>query len=748
MYVVVAYAGLEAADLLLPALEAPEWIFRVLVGLAFSGFPVAVVLAWFFDLTPAGFESTDSKVVHGSRAAIWLRRGLMALVGVATLALGALALRRGLPEPVVSNPDQVMVFPLVVPEGSALSASVGEDISTMIGHALDRAGSLRWIDAWSAMESEQQADPRRLTPTVARELARARGSGHFVLGRVVGGADSAVVLLDLFDVREPLPVRRASAEGSSQDPWRLGLQAANQLLTALIDEPPQDFGDRFTRRDPAAVAHFLTGESAFRRSRHAEALGAYRQAFQVDPGFADAAIRGAQAASWEHRSDEAALMVSAALSLDLDPRDRAFAEGMRAYLEGDSERALAALERAVSLDPEMAAAHAQLGETYHHLAPSRRRPDSVATVAFERAYAIDSTASGVLYHLAQHRIRAGGSTDGTSLADQLRASASNPDLVAEIDLSVGCVTGGPGAVDWSSLAHAHPGPLMEAAVNLAAGDTRWGCAEAAYRALLAHDTVTTGWEVGRRWSSLKGLHMLLLATGRVEEGMVLLDSARVSLAALRRVADPTAAAEHRPSERDETPVQFAELLFLLDEAAGYPTAGRAAAVAAENRSPSGAYDFDNNFRLWFLGVWEASRGNAVAVRAIARRMEARVATRPGTPRDSLLARAMQAHAALAEGDTTTALEVLRALRPTGDVQWNAADALGLERLTHARVAQARGHAAESRDVSTYLEATPSSYPLFLLPALEVRAEAMEQSMRRSDAQAIRRRIDRLAGTSP
>jgi len=743
MYVVVAFALLQAADLLLPALGAPYWVFRGLVGLAFLGLPVTLALSWYFDLTPEGLKEADSDVVRGGAGPIWLRRGLLGAVAVSALLLGGIAIMRAVPTTAELDPNRIVVFPLVVPEGGALGASVGEDIATMIGHALDRAASLRWIDGWGFLTPEQQRDLRTLTLPGARSIASAQGSGRFVVGRVVAGPDSVTVLLDLFDVAEELPLQRASARGGASDSWRLGLRAASQLLPSLIDDVPSDFGARFTERDPAAVAQFLSGESAFRRARYAEALTAYQAAFETDPAFPEAAIRGGQSASWRHRSQEASLLVEAALALDLTPRDRAFARGLRAYLAGDSEGALTALEEALTLDPGMAAAHAQVGETYHHLAPSRRYPDSVATASFRQAYALDPTAGGVLYHLAQHRIRSESPGALLGLDAQFRAAAADPELVAEIDLSVRCAVDGPGAVDWQEEARRRPGPLVEAAVNLAAGEPRWPCAEAAYRALLAHDTVTSGWEVGRRWSSLKGLMALLLATGRTGEAMELLDAARSSVGELRVVAAPTHTRPVGGASGDGNPVQFAELLLLLAEAAGYPTDGRGAAVAAENRDPDGTYRSQNNARLWFLGIWEASRGDAPAARGVASRMQERVATGPGAVRDSLLAAAMAGHAALAEGDSTAALVILSSLRPRGDIQWNEADALGYERLVHARLALALGRPAEAVEVTTWLESTPSIYPLFRPEALEIRAVAMEVLRLNSDARVVRERRERL-----
>ena len=742
MYVVVAFAVLQGADLILPALGVPDWVFRGLVGVAFLGLPITLALSWTFDLTPEGLKEAESDVVVGGSRTVWLRRGVLGLVGACTVLLGGLVLFRALPSNVDLDPDRIVVFPFVVPQG-ALAASTGEDIATVIGHALDRAASLRWIDGWAFLEPEQRGDPRTLTRAEARRIAAAQGSGRFVMGRVVIGGDSLTILLDLFDVAEDLPLDRASARGSMAEPWRPGLRAASQLLPSLIGEVPADFAARFTERNPAAVAQFLSGEAAFRRARYAEALAAYQSAFDLDPDFPEAAIRGAQAASWRHRSQEASLLVEAALALDLTERDRAFAEGLQAYLEGDSERALEALEVALALDPRMAAAHAQVGEVYHHLAPARRLPDSVATEAFRQAYALDPTAGGVLYHLAQHRLRTEDTGALSGLGLQFRAAAADPELVSEIEISTRCAFGGPGGVDWKEEANLRPGPLAEVAVNLGAGEERWPCAEAAYRALLAHDTATSGWEVGRRWSSLKGLMGLLLATGRTGDALALVDAAANSLDELRRIADPTAVVDPSTDAEAGGPIQFAELLLLLAEAAGYSTEGRAEAVAAENREGDGSYRSSNSARLWYMGIWEASRENGAAVSRLARSMEERLAAGPASARDSLLTGAMAGHAALAGGDSTGALGILRTLRPRGDIQWNEADALGYERLVHARLALALGRPSEAVDVTTWLESTPSVYPLFRPAALEIRAAALEMLRLHGDARIVRERRERL-----
>ncbi len=58
-YVVAAWLLLQAADLLLPIYNAPEWILPAFATLLFLGFPVAILLAWAYDITPMGVKRAE-----------------------------------------------------------------------------------------------------------------------------------------------------------------------------------------------------------------------------------------------------------------------------------------------------------------------------------------------------------------------------------------------------------------------------------------------------------------------------------------------------------------------------------------------------------------------------------------------------------------------------------------------------------------------------------------------------------------
>jgi hypothetical protein len=54
IYALIAWLLLQIGDVVLGPLGAPGWVMRALIVLVVAGFPVALLLAWFFEFTPAG----------------------------------------------------------------------------------------------------------------------------------------------------------------------------------------------------------------------------------------------------------------------------------------------------------------------------------------------------------------------------------------------------------------------------------------------------------------------------------------------------------------------------------------------------------------------------------------------------------------------------------------------------------------------------------------------------------------------
>src|SRR5207248_3991648 len=92
-YIIAAGFIIQIASAVFPAWELPNWTFRLLVTLLLIGFPIALILAWAFDVTPQGIRATKAPA-----AATHLRRNVSILattrVPVSTAAAVPRAARR------------------------------------------------------------------------------------------------------------------------------------------------------------------------------------------------------------------------------------------------------------------------------------------------------------------------------------------------------------------------------------------------------------------------------------------------------------------------------------------------------------------------------------------------------------------------------------------------------------------------------------------------------------------------------
>jgi serine/threonine-protein kinase len=640
--------------------------------------------------------------MHDQTAPVRRRGRILAVLAACTLGIAALLWRLVVSSHGSLDVNRIMVYPLVVTGDFRGPRTLGEDVATMIGSALDGAGPLRWIDGWPLLDSEGRENVRTLTLARARSLARAHRCAYFMTGRVVARGESTDVFVELQDARGDSIVARGKATGLVTDAWRQGLRAVNGVLPKLILADAPDLAAEWQNRSPSAVASFLLGEAAFRRTHLEDALAHYRNAVKADSSFVLSAIRGAQAASWAHQASEATSLIEVATRQRMSPRYAHFARGYAAYLNGAADTAASEFRRTLALDPEMPTAWLQLGETYIHLLPSAGNPDSLAEVAFEEAHRLDPSATNVLFHLIEIRLRRGELARAEPLLRTFLAANPDTILARQVQIMAACVRTGPANVDWRNATEARPVVLLAAATALAGAGSQLPCAMEGFTALLHSDTLAQAG--GRRFAALKGLHNLLVAQGRTAEA-----AARIDAAVARGDGGSS--------------------LYLLDAPLVPEFADRAQQVAHQD-----ALQYGPNYtncpypsRLWLLGVWEAHAGRAEVVAAIARDLHQR-ALKDGSKTSRLIARSMAAHAVLARADTNEALKLLSALVsssvPGGDLVWDHAAPLGGERLILARLLASRGQFQRAIEVASVFDsAWPSIYPLYLAASLNLRAEA-------------------------
>ncbi|TFG45568.1 MAG: serine/threonine protein kinase [Gemmatimonadales bacterium] len=637
------------------------------------------------------------------------------LVGLAVVLLTLLGWRVVQSRTFTGDPKKVVVFPLGETPAEASPEGTGAVVALMIGTALEYTEPLQWIDGLPRLDPRTRGDAGLLTATEARRITRSAGARWFLDGTVVRRGDSATVVLRLNDAQGDSVVGRASATRAAPEAAQAGLAAVIQLLPRLL-APGQRMPNLSALVDPhpAAVALWLQGEHEYRRSHYTRALEYQRRAVEADSALAFAALKGALAAEWEHRYEEAAELVELALRNEnvLPSKYKHFALGLRAYYGGQADTAVKHFQDAIGLDSTWSEAWMALGEVRYHLFTGE---ETRATEAFARARKADPDFAPPLFHLTQIALRSGDTASAASLIRTFRLTDPDSLWVMQLDLSLTCLQHGPGNTPWQAAAEGYPDEVAQAGKVLASSESSPDCAEAAFRSILAADSAP----VGARWGAILGLQGILTARGRLSDVEALLDSTVAS------------------------GVFAAKGLYVIHAAAGLGMDARAATVIVEL---GGEYQQMGSGRLWYHGIWLAHRGDRAELAKVARAL-ASLAERGRTRLDISTSNSIAARLALLEADTGRAITLLGGVSPSGDgahIEWGMQEPFGQEQLLLAELLLARGQAAEAIQVANRLDhPRPIIYLVYLRQSLELRIRAAEALRNPDMATMYRVRLTRL-----
>lgn len=667
----------------------------------------------------------------------WLGRSAVALPVLAALALVAwIGWRTLAPESLAAaDANRVMVFPVVDLTAEGRLDGQGSGLAAGVGYALEETRPLRWIDGWDWLSGAEKGDPGRLTHDQMRQVAREHGAGYYVYGTAVDRGDSLAVVLRLFDSEST--GSHVARSGNTFLPGeesvsRATIRAVGGLLPTIIGEPVDV--SELTNRDVRALANWTIGLSELRDSQFAVAFDHFRTALAQDSLLVLAGVDGAVAAMWLARIGEAQKMADAAINHDslLAPRHRNYAHGIRHYAYGRADSTVRRMQAALRADTAYTEAWFALGEAFLSLMPSLDVAEEVAEdigsppnhaaiagAALETSLTHDPTYSPSLARLADVSLLQG---DTASAADLLRRFfAVDPDStqVRHLDLILRCFTGDEPHVDWEESARTHPWPTLSAAVLLSRYGTYADCAEDGYRAVLE-----PGAADNYRWGAVVGLQSLLVARGRIDELKTFLG-------------------------RDDIVEIGGSYLYPLDAWADPRVIPEAALQAAALGT---AFDSLQTEHLWVAGEAAALVNDATRLTGILGALRARAG---GEGRDegegeglaAELVDVFAAHLAVAMGDTTRAITLLRALEPRGDRQalrWNPWTPLAPERIRLAELLLATGRYADAVRVAELLDhPQPVHYVAFQPASLSVRIRAQEALGNHAEAAALRERAAAL-----
>src|SRR3954449_2242643 len=197
-YAVVGWLLIQISSTILPTFHAPEWVVQTLVVLVAIGFPIALVIAWAFELTPEGIKRTENvdpaAAARQPRKYTWI---LVVIVGAAiSLALffiGRYAGRTG----VASSPADLPAKSIAVLPFDSLSrdpdnAFFAEGVQDEILTRLAKVADLKVISRTSTQRFKS-------APSDLREIARQLGVTNILEGSVQKSNDQVRVNVQLIN---------------------------------------------------------------------------------------------------------------------------------------------------------------------------------------------------------------------------------------------------------------------------------------------------------------------------------------------------------------------------------------------------------------------------------------------------------------------------------------------------------------------------------------------------------------------
>ena len=335
-YAVVGWLLIQVATQVFPFLEISNWAIRLIIFVTALGFPVALVIAWAFELTPEGVKRTevaDAARQH-SRGRVWVAVVLIA----ATLSLGLFFLGRytaGTSTPrsselaTASNPQKsIAVLPLVNTSGDPSNEYFSDGLSEELIAVLAKIPELKVIGRSSSFffkgkSGDSAAIGQKLgVANLIEGSVRKQGDRVRIVAELISAVDGRSLWSETYD-RELKDVFAVQAE--------IATSVAEQMKVKLLGEAVRSDAAR-SSESPAAHNAVLQSDFYFQQQTPEgvrKSIAFLQDAVRLDPNYALAYAKLGQA--WRQY----------AVSFAIDDASKAYDEARQAA------------DKAVSLAPDL-----------------------------------------------------------------------------------------------------------------------------------------------------------------------------------------------------------------------------------------------------------------------------------------------------------------------------------------------------------------------------------------------------------
>ena len=370
-YAVVAWLLIQIATQVFPFFEVPNWAVRLVVLLLVIGFPIALVLAWAFELTPQGIKRTESAdaAQERSRGGAWIA----VVVIAATLSLGLFFLGRytvgrAVPRQNASAPrtgattemsqKSIAVLPLLNESGDPKDDYFSDGLSEELIAALAQIRDLKVIGRSSSFRfKDRKEEPKAIgeklgVATLLEGTVRKQGDRVRIVAELINAADGIELWTRTFD-RELKDIFAVQQE--------IAKAVAESLRVTLLgseEKSAQMATNSVEAHNAYLQAHFYLQRRNVEGYR--KAITYFDRAIELDPNYALAYADRSEAwtvtgdltgerptAYPKARSDaEKAVAIAPALS-----EAHAALGWVRAFAEWKFAEGLSELQRAKELSP-------------------------------------------------------------------------------------------------------------------------------------------------------------------------------------------------------------------------------------------------------------------------------------------------------------------------------------------------------------------------------------------------------------
>ncbi len=368
-YGVVAWLLIQIATQVFPFFEIPNWTVRLVVLLVVIGFPVAVIIAWAFELTPEGLKRTevaDAAPTRGSRRRAWIYVVIVAAaISVSLFFLGRYTSSKQSEGP-ASPEKSIAVLPFDNLSRDQENAYFAEGIQDEILSRLAKIADLKVISRTSTQKYKS-------APDNLREIAKQLGVSNILEGSVQKVADQVRVSVQLINATSDAHLWAEIYDRKLTDIFAVESDIAKTIaetLRAKLTGSEEQMMSMKPTENTQAYELYLKGRFFWNKRTGADlrkAIEYFNQAIAKDPNYALAyagladsylLLSAFGAASPSDSLPQAKAAAKRALEIDDTSAEAHTSLGqILLFYDFDFAGSTREFKRAITLNPNYATAH-------------------------------------------------------------------------------------------------------------------------------------------------------------------------------------------------------------------------------------------------------------------------------------------------------------------------------------------------------------------------------------------------------